>query len=406
MGDARLIRILTINSGSSSVKFALFHMHRWPGQTETLVLSGRMERIGLSGGVFKAKSAEGAEGVTPVDRQLELPNHAAAFKELFAWLQGQAAAKGLDAVGHRLVHGGPKHTEPQRITSQLVESLRGLIPWAPDHLPHQIEAIEVVGRCFPALTQVACFDTAFHSEMPYLAKLYPFPRDLEQEGVRRYGFHGLSYEYILSELEREAGAETAHGRLIIAHLGNGSSLAAVRQGKSVDTTMGFTPTGGLVMSTRSGDLDPGVLLYLLREKRMTVAALDQLVNQGAGLLGVSGTSSDMADLLAREAGDPRAAEAIELFCRQAKKFIASFAGVLGGLETLIFTAGIGENAPSIRSWICKELAFLGIDIDANRNDGNESVISVKGSPVTVRVMKTNEELMIARHTAALMRKTA
>jgi acetate kinase len=398
MVDARLTRILTINSGSSSVKFALFHM----GQTETLVLSGRMERIGLSAGVFKAK---GADGAMLVDRPLDLPDHAAAFKALFDWLQGQTAAKNLDAVGHRIVHGGSKHTHPQRITPQLVASLRDLIPLAPDHLPHEIDAIEVVGRSYRSLAQVACFDTAFHSEMPHLAKIFALPRHFDDEGLRRYGFHGLSYEYILSKLRSDAGPQAANGRVVMAHLGNGSSLAAVRAGRSIDTTMGFTPTGGLVMSTRSGDLDPGVVLYLLREKGLTLAEVDGLVNQRGGLLGVSGTSSDMSDLLAREAADPHAAEAVELFCRQAKKFLASFAGVLGGLDTLIFTAGIGENASTVRWRICQDLAFLGVHIDAGRNDANAPIISTDDSPVAVRVMKTNEELMIARHTSSLIHGT-
>jgi acetate kinase len=398
MADARLTRILTINSGSSSVKFALFHM----GQTESLVLSGRMERIGLSAGVFKAK---GADGATLVDRPLDLPDHAAAFKGLFAWLQDQTAAKNLEAIGHRIVHGGSKHTHPQRITPQLVASLRELIPWAPDHLPHEIDAIEVVSRSYPSLAQVACFDTAFHSEMPHLAKIFALPRHFDDEGLRRYGFHGLSYEYILGELKNKVGAEAADGRVVMAHLGNGSSLAAVRDGKCLDTTMGFTPTGGLVMSTRSGDLDPGIILYLLREKGLTLAEVDSLVNQQAGLLGVSGTSSDMSDLLSREAADPHAAEAVALFCRQAKKFLASFAGVLGGLDTLIFTAGIGENAPSVRWRICQDLAFLGVHIDAGRNDASDPIISADDSPVTVRVMKTNEELMIARHTRSVIQRT-
>ncbi|HUE13708.1 MAG TPA: acetate/propionate family kinase, partial [Planctomycetaceae bacterium] len=380
---------------SSSVKFALFHM----GQTESLVLSGRMERIGLSAGVFKAK---GADGATLVERPLDLPDHAAAFKGLFAWLQDQTAAKNLEAIGHRIVHGGSKHTHPQRITPQLVASLRELIPWAPDHLPHEIDAIELVSQSYPSLAQVACFDTAFHSDMPRLAKIFALPRHFDDEGVRRYGFHGLSYEYILGELRNKVGAEAADGRVVMAHLGNGSSLAAVRDGKCLDTTMGFTPTGGLVMSTRSGDLDPGIILYLLREKGLTLAEVDSLVNQQAGLLGVSGTSSDMADLLAREAADPHAAEAVALFCRQAKKFLASFAGVLGGLDTLIFTAGIGENAPSVRWRICQDLAFLGVHIDADRNDASDPIISTDDSRVTVRVMKTNEELMIARHTRSVI----
>jgi acetate kinase len=393
--ETGMTRILTLNSGSSSVKFAVFQM----GQTETLVLSGRMERIGLSGSVFKAK---GADGTKLVDGAVDLPDHAAAFKTLFAWLQGQPAAENIDAVGHRIVHGGANHTQPQRVTPQLIESLRTLIPLAPDHLPHEIAAIEVVARSYASLAQVACFDTAFHSEMPRLAKIYALPRQFEEEGVRRYGFHGLSYEYILSELQSGEGRAAAQDRIVMAHLGNGSSMAAVRGGKCIDTTMGLTPTGGLVMSTRTGDLDPGVLLFLMREKGMSVKQIDELVTQRAGLLGVSGTSSDMADLLAREGADPRAADAIDLFCRQAKKFLASFAGVLGGLDTLIFTAGIGENAPLIRQRICQDLEFLGIHIDISRNAESNSVISPDGAPVTVRVMKTNEELMIARHANALL----
>jgi acetate kinase len=395
MVDAQSIRILTINSGSSSVKFALFHM----GPAESLVLSGRMERIGLSGGVFKAK---GADGATLVDRKLDLPDHAAAFKALFTWLQEQATAKKLDAVGHRIVHGGSRHTQPALITPQLVDSLRTLIPLAPDHLPHEIEAIEVVSRFDPSLAQIACFDTAFHADMPRLAKMYALPRQLSDEGVQRYGFHGLSYEYILGELTRVAGPEAAGGRVVVAHLGNGSSLAAVKEGKSIDTTMGFTPTGGLVMSTRTGDLDPGIIVYLLREKGLKASELNDLVSQRSGLLGVSGTSSDMADLLGHERTDARAADAVELYCRQAKKFLSSFAGVLGGLETLVFTAGIGENAPPIRRRICEGLAFLGIHIDPTRNEANASIISTDDSSVTVRVIKTNEELMIARHTRALL----
>jgi acetate kinase len=363
-------------------------------------LSGRMERIGLSAAVFKAK---GAGGATMVERQMDLPNHAAAFKALFAWLQDQDVAKNLQAVGHRIVHGGPKYAQPQRITPELVESLRELIPLAPEHLPNEIEAIEIVSRSCPSLAQVACFDTAFHSDMPRLAKLFALPRQFEAEGIRRYGFHGLSYEYILSELRKEAGSQAADGRVVIAHLGNGSSMAAVREGKCADTTMGFTPTGGLMMSSRSGDLDPGILLYLQREKGLTNSELNELVTQRAGLLGVSGISSDMADLLAREATDTAAAEAVELYCRQAMKYLASFAGVLEGLDTLIFTAGIGENAPSVRERICQGLAFLGMNIESERNEANAAIISSNASRVMVRVMKTNEELMIARHTGSLVR---
>lgn len=392
MDDAQAKRILTINSGSSSVKFALFQM----GQSETLLLSGRMERIGLNAGVFKAK---GADGARLLEQQIELPNHTAAFQALFAWLKNQPAAKNLQAVGHRIVHGGAKYTQPELIGPELIASLKELIPLAPEHLPHEIEAIEIVARYYPALAQVACFDTAFHADLPRLAKIYPLPRQYEAEGLRRYGFHGLSYEYILSELKRE-NKETANGRIVIAHLGNGSSLAAVHKGACIDTTMGFTPTGGLVMSTRTGDLDPGVIIYLLREKGLSASQVNELVTQRAGLLGVSGTSSDMADLLGREKDDAHAAEAVELYCRQAKKFLAAFAGVLGGLDTLIFTAGIGENSPSIRWRICGELGFIGVQLDPRRNDANARMISAEASRVNVGVIKTNEELMIARHCCA------
>jgi acetate kinase len=396
MDDAQAIRILTINSGSSSVKFALFQM----GQAESLVLSGRMERIGLNAGVFKAKGADGAK---LLEQQMQLPNHAAAFQAFFDWLRDQPAAKKLQAVGHRIVHGGPKYTQPEIIGPGLIESLKELIPLAPDHLPHEVEAIEIVARLYPSLAQVACFDTAFHSDMPRLAKIYALPRQYEGDGLRRYGFHGLSYEYIMSELKSEIGPETAKGRIVIAHLGNGSSMAAIRDGKCIDTTMGFTPTGGLVMSTRTGDLDPGTIIYLLREKGLSAAQVNELVTQKAGLLGVSGTSSDMADLLDREKHDADASEAVELYCRQAKKFLAAFAGVLGGLDTLIFTAGIGENCPSIRRRICDDLAFVGIQLDPLRNDTNARTISAEGSRVGVGVIKTNEELMIARHCLSRIR---
>jgi acetate kinase len=399
MDDAQATRILTINSGSSSVKFALFEM----GRAETLLLSGRMERIGLAAGVFKAKGADGAK---LIEKAMPLPDHATAFDALFAWLKDQPDAKNLQAVGHRIVHGGPKYTQPAMIDSELIEALKKLIPLAPDHLPHEVEAIELVARSNPHLAQVACFDTAFHATMPRLAKIYALPREYEAAGVRRYGFHGLSYEYIMTELKSQADAETANGRIVIAHLGNGSSMAAVRQGACIDTTMGFTPTAGLVMSTRTGDLDPGIIVYLLREKGLTAEQVNDLVTQRSGLLGVSGTSSDMADLLEREGHDTAAAEAVELYCRQAKKFLAAFAGMLGGLDTLIFTAGIGENSPPIRSRICDGLGFLGIQIDSRRNDENARIISADGSRVRVGVIKTNEELMIARHCFARVRNTS
>jgi acetate kinase len=391
------LRILTINSGSSSLKVAVYRM----GQVEKRVLSGSIERIGLRASSFDIKDADGK---TLVEEHRELPDHDAALEMFFEWLQNQASGQDLDAVGHRVVHGGPRHKRPQSITPEVLDALKEAVPLAPDHLPHELKAIRWVDQSYPNLKQVACFDTAFHRHMPQVAQMYALPRHLFYEGLTRYGFHGLSYEYIMQELASEAGSETANGRVIIAHLGNGASMAAVRGGRSVDTTMGFTPTGGLVMSTRSGDLDPGVLLYLLQEKRMRPASVNDLVNEHAGLLGVSGTSSDMKDLLDQESDNAHAAEAVDLFCYQAKKFLGALAAVLGGLDTLIFTGGIGENAPAVRWRICENLQFLGIHLDAGRNDANAPVISSEDSPTGVRVMKTDEELMIARHTCALVSK--
>jgi acetate kinase len=368
------------------------------------MLSGRIERIGVTPSLFHAKSAD---GVILVEQQLDLPDHDAALKVLFDWLQKYAPAPNFDVVGHRVVHGGNQFKQPHLVTPDLIRLLTDLFPVDPDHLPHELKAIQAVSRYYPRLKQVVCFDTAFHRHMPKVAQLYALPRYLWDEGIIRYGFHGLSYEFIMQELTTEAGAKVANGRTIIAHLGNGASMAAVHHTRGVDTTMGFSPTGGLVMSTRSGDLDPGIILHLLQGKGLTPSQVNDMVNLKAGLLGVSGISSDMKDLLDKEEKKPHAAEAVDLFCYQAKKFLGAFAAVLGGLDTLVFTGGIGENAPSIRWRICKDMGFLGIHIDPIRNDANASIISDKKSSITVRVMKTNEELMIARHTHKLLqRKTA
>jgi acetate kinase len=391
------MRILTINSGSSSIKVALYEID----ETEALVLSGSLERIGLHGGLFQVNDSSSR---SLIDEHIDLPDHEAALKRLFAWLGNHQPGKSLDAVGHRLVHGGPKYNRPQRITPAMLAKLRELVPFAPDHLPHEIKAIRATSQNYPQLPQVACFDTAFHRHMPRLAQLYALPRYYTHEGLVRYGFHGLSYEYILQELRKEAGEVVANGRLIIAHLGNGASMAAVRDGKGVDTTMGFTPAGGLVMSTRSGDLDPGVLIYLLEEKGMSPSSLNEMVNRHAGLLAVSGISSDMKDLLDKEKSEPQAKEAVDIFCYQASKYLGALAAVLNGVDTLVFTGGIGENSPAVRQRICQNLSFIGIHLDHQRNVANASIISVEKAPVTVRVMKTNEDLMIARHTFALIRE--
>lgn len=388
-------RILTINSGSSSLKFSLSNM----GPAEDLLFSGAIERIGLRPSRVRARDSSG--GIL-IDRHLDLPDQEAALRRLFDWLRDLGPAYEPDAVGHRLVYGGPHYVKPQMVIPEVVEALERLVPFAPEHLPRELSAIRAVSRAYQALPQVACFDTAFHWSMPRVAKSYPLPRTFWEEGLRRYGFHGLSYEYVVGELAREGGTGTAEGRAIIAHLGNGASMAAVKGGKSVETTMGLTPAGGLMMGTRSGDLDPGVLLYLLEAKGLSPSNLKEVVNRQAGLLGISGISSDMQDLLGRETKEPPAAEAIELFCYQAKKFLGALAAILGGLETLVFTAGIGEHAPSVRRRICEGMEFLGIRLDEPRNQANASVISPPEGAVTVRVIKTNEELMIARQTHDLL----
>jgi acetate kinase len=385
------MRILSLNSGSSSLKLALYYI----GRDERLMLSGSIRGIGLNSSRF---FVENEDGKTLVNRQITLSGWKTSVTTLLGWLKDNDYLTNLDAVGHRIVHGGTEYNEPHLVTSKLMKTLTKLVPFVPDHLPQELKVINVIGKNYKDLKQVVCFDTSFHRNMPRLAQIYALPRFLSSEGAIRYGFHGLSYEYILDKLRRDAGNEVAEGRIIIAHLGSGASMVAVKDGQSVDTTMGFTPTGGLVMSTRSGDLDPGIILYLLREKGLSPSAVGEMINKQAGLLGVSGASSDMRKLLEKEVENPNAAEAVGLFCYQAKKFLGALTAVLGGVDTLVFTGGIGENGAPIRERICKDMEFLGICLDPVRNKKNISIISRADSPVTVRVIKTNEELMIARHT--------
>jgi len=293
-------------------------------------------------------------------------------------------------------------TAPELVTPELLDELRQISPYDPDHLPREIELIEAFRRRHPQLSQVACFDTAFHRTMPRVARMLPIPRRYEAKGVQRYGFHGLSYAYLVEELSRLGDPAAATGRVILAHLGNGASMAAVRDGKSMDTSMGFTPTAGLVMSTRSGDLDPGLAPYLERTEQITTHQFYEMVNHKSGLLGVSEISSDMRDLLAQESHDIRAAEAVALFCYQAKKWLGAFAAALGGLDTLVFAGGMGENSPSIRARLCEGLGFLGIEVDEARNAENAAVISTNASRAKVRVIRTDEELMIARSVCRIL----
>jgi acetate kinase len=380
--------ILTINGGSSSIKFALYAAVK-PLKRG---LCGTVDRIGLSGTTLKFHEADGKPEVS---RKLVASNHKSAANALIDWLERQIDFKSVTGVGHRVVHG-MKHTEPEIVTTKLMAELRSISPYDPDHLPSEIELIETFRQRHPKLPQLACFDTAFHQTMPRVAKLLPIPRRYDAKGIQRYGFHGLSYAYLMEELARLGDPAAKRGRVILAHLGNGASMAAVRDGKSIDTSMCFTPTAGLVMSTRSGDLDPGLAPYLARTEKMTTQQFYKMVNHESGLLGVSETSSDMRDLLNREKRDVRAAEAVALFCYQAKKWIGAYAAALGGLHTLVFAGGIGENAPVIRARICDGLDFLGIELDKSRNAKTAAVISRNSSRVTVRVIRTDEELMIAR----------
>ncbi len=389
--------ILTINSGSSSLKFSVYVI----GKDEKLIIKGGMDRIGLGDSNFRVTESYNTKLMA---REFDLPDHESALKVLLNWLEKNELSKKIDAVGHRLVNGGSSFTGHHLITSQLISTLKRMSYLAPDHLSQQIKGMETVSNLYPNLNQVACFDTVFHSDMPREAKMFALPRKLWKEGVMRYGFHGLSYEYIMQELNKEVGSGGVDGRIIIAHLGNGASMVAVKNGKGVDTTMGFTPTGGLMMSTRSGDLDPGIITYLLEEKGITPQKLNEMINKKSGLYGVSGISSDMKELLEKEAENPHAADAINLFCYQAKKYLGAMASVLEGVGTIIFTGGIGENSPEIRKRICSGMEFLGIQLDLSKNETNSSIISIAETPTTVRVIKTNEELMIARHTYCIINK--
>jgi acetate kinase len=387
--------VLAINSGSSSLRFALFNALDSPAQ----ILAGKFDRIGLPDARL---SFTNASANLREERAVETPDHAACVPLLVELLAKQTGLGAVSAIGHRVVHGGPRYRDPVRIDAAVLAELRSIIDFAPNHLPAAIALMEAFATKFPQAPQIACFDTAFHSTLPRVATLLPIPRRYEAKGVRRYGFHGLSYAFLMQELETAAGANAARGRVILAHLGNGASMAAVRDGKSMDTSMGFTPAAGLVMSTRSGDLDPGLVAFMGRSEQMTETQFDRMIHHESGLLGVSEVSSDMRDLIAREATDVRAAEAVALFCYQAKKWVGSFAAALGGLDTLVFAGGIGENAPPVRTRICHGLGFLGIELDEARNAQNAAVISADNSRATVRVIRTDEELMLARSVCRIL----
>ena len=379
--------ILCLNGGSSSLKFALY---RLPGPGEERIFSGAVEAIGASGGRTWLRAGDKVLS----DESGTFPNHADAVKTMFAALRQQGVTQ-LAAAGHRIVHGGPLFTLPQLVDERLRGALRDLIPFAPLHLPSQLAMIDAVATHYPDLPQVACFDTAFHSRMPEVAKRFALPRELWEQGIKRYGFHGLSYEFVAGKLGKEMGR-----RAIIAHLGNGASMVAMKDGVPVDTSMGLTPTGGFLMGTRSGDLDPGVLLHLMN-RGYSADQLESLLNHRSGLLGVSGESSEMKILLEQRQTNPAAAMAIEMFCYQVRKFIGAFAAALGGLDTLVFTGGIGERAAAVRAEICSGLEHLGVALDLPANAGHAEVISAAASRCAVHVIKTDEDLMIARHTRSV-----
>lgn len=335
---------------------------------------------------------------------MEAASHDQAANSLIEWLEKQEDFVSVTAIGHRIVYG-INHAEPVLITDDLLKELKKVIAFDPEHLPGEISLIEVFKKRYPALTQIACFDTSFHTSMPLVAKLLAIPRRYFAMGIQRYGFHGLSYAYLMEELNRIAGDDVANGKIILAHLGNGASLAAVTDGKSIDTSMGFTPASGLPMGKRSGDLDPGLAWYFMQHENLTPQEFNHLVNHESGLFGISETNADMRELAEMEDTDIRAKEAIEFFCYQTKKWIGSFAAALGGLDTLVFSGGIGEHSPEVRCEICDNLEFLGIELDEIKNMNNEAIISTDESKVCVRVMKTNEELMIAKLVYSVLNST-
>ena len=395
MNNETVVHVLTINAGSSSIKLACYEVTDAPRR----LFEGVIENIGEASATFVVNGIDQADNSS---QSVEAQDHAAAAEILVNWLKQQIDSSTVSAIGHRIVHGGPKYYEPCVIDETVVKNLGDLTLFDPEHLPTELQLIETFNNLFPGIKQVACFDTAFHHDLPNKARLLAIPRHYEAEGIRRYGFHGLSYTFVLQELRRIAGPDAAEGRVILAHLGNGVSLAAVHHGQSIDTTMGLTPAAGVPMSTRSGDIDPGLALYIARSEGLNAEQFNTLVNFRSGLLGISETTSDMKELLEHEASDSRAKDAIDIFCYQVKKSIGSLAAALGGLDTLVFTGGMGENAPKIRARICEGLEFLGIEVEESQNAAGSNVVSSGSSRVSVRVIHTDESLVIAQSVAQLI----
>ena len=396
MSDA----IIVLNAGSSSIKFSLFEGHARPSR-QSLICDGEFDGIGHRIHFVATDNA----GTSLADEYLmEGTTHEDALATLLSWVERQFRDYRLVVAGHRVVHGGSLYTAPVLIDASVIEELRRLVPLAPLHQPHNLAAIASLSKLHPSLPQIACFDTAFHHTQPEVATAFALPRSITAQGIRRYGFHGLSYEYIASVLPDLLGPLAADGRVVVAHLGGGASMCAMNQRKSVATTMGFTALDGLPMGSRSGNVDPGVVLYLIQQSGMTAQAVSDLLYHSSGLRGVSGVSDDMRTLLA--SNDPHAAEAVALFVYRICRELGSLAAALGGLDALVFTAGIGEHAPEIRRRVCKQAAWLGIELDEAANAAGVAKIATAGSKTSAWVIPTNEDLMIARHSWRLTQEHA
>lgn len=386
--------ILAINAGSSSIKFALFPVQAGAGA----LLRGAVSDIGSCASSF---SVSGAAADT-FTRRFAIPEHVTAANVLVEWLLGRLAGPALAAIAHRVVYGGPGTAAARPVDSALLDTLYGSVSSEPDHLPQEIQLIDILRRRYPGAAHVACFDSAFHATMPQAASALPIPRRYQALGLKRYGFHGLSCAWLMRDLARVAGPQAAAGKVLIAHLGGGASVTAVEHGRSCDTSMGLTPAGGMMMGKRSGDLDPGLAWHLARREQMSASGFNHMVNHQSGLLGISGSSGDLRVLLAAQADDRCASEAVEMFCYQARKTICAMAGAIDGVDTLIFSGGIGEHAAEVRARVCERLSHLGITLDAAANLAGAPVISAPASRVCVRVMHTDEEAMMAEEARALL----